>query len=97
MKIRFTSSGGFAGLIRGVDIDTDDLPSKERARLHRMVAALEAASVERSRSARDLGAYELEIHADEGSRTFAFDDSNVPSGAQPLVDYLQARSQPRKL
>jgi hypothetical protein len=96
MKIRYREAGGFAGLFRGVDIDTGDLPEEEAQRIDVLVDRAELGKV-RVRGpvvARDLMGYEIEIEDEKGRTSLRFDDASIPPTAEELLAYLQARARP---
>lgn len=93
MKIEFTVSGGFAGLVKGCRIDTALLAAAEREKLEALVHASGLKeSLERfSEDARDQKQYDLTIDHDGGCVRLTCDDGCVPNPAQPLVAYLKGR------
>lgn len=97
MKVTFQQSGGFAGLLRGCELDTAELPAAEAAKLRAMVEAsgLRAGRIAPPPGARDLVGYEIRIETGDGALTAAFDEATVPAGAEPLLAYLRERSGPR--
>jgi hypothetical protein len=96
MKVVFRQSGGYAGLIRGVELDTDDLPTEEAAELHSLVKQSDLQSAREGNESewRDQQTYEISVETDEGVYDVAFDDSNIPAGAAPLLGFLKRRSKP---
>lgn len=90
-KIRFRVSGGFAGLVRGAEIDASELSSSERSAL---VKAVKNASTAAASDARDLQTYELEIIGDGTTHRLAFDEMHEPAGLDGLVQRLSARARP---
>jgi emfourin len=100
MRVVFRQSGGFAGLILGTELNTNDLPPEEAATLRSLVQQgnLQSPIGETASRARDLRTYEIIVEPDEGdSYHVAFDDSNVPRGVGPLLDMLRERARPRPL
>ena len=97
MKVTFRQSGGFAGLVRGCDLDTDDLPAAEAAQLEGLVerSRLRAGKAAPHPTARDLIAYEIKVETADGEVAAAFDDASVPAGAEELVRYLQKQAGPQ--
>ena len=100
MKLRFSQSGGFAGLLLGCDLDTDKLSPGEAAELIRLVegAELEKPGPARSSRGRDLVNYEIVVEA-EGKRMRAvFDDMSVPKSVEALLEFLShhAKAMPVK-
>ncbi|MFN9369549.1 MAG: protealysin inhibitor emfourin [Planctomycetia bacterium] len=96
MRITFTQSGGFAGLVRHVHLDAATLDAAERREVERLVAARGLTeSWERfAGAARDLKQYEIVIDSDAATRRICCDDRCLPEPARPLVQYLAARTRP---
>jgi hypothetical protein len=96
MKIRYREAGGFAGLSRGIDIDTGALPEEEARRIDVLVARIEQGSAHAvgPTTARDLTGYEIVIEDEKGRTALRFDDASIPPNAERLLDYLQARARP---
>ena len=68
MRITFTQTGGFAGVVRGCRIDAAGLPAGDRRALEALVAAsgLDASFERFAAAARDLRQYEIRIDRGEG-------------------------------
>ena len=99
MKVRFEQSGGYAGLLKGCEIDTATLPPEKAKELEQLVNAsgISASGEFLSISSRDLYQYEITIE-DGGSKTSViFDDESVPQSAKPLIGYLKKCSKPKAL
>ncbi len=96
MKITFRQSGGYAGLIRGCELDTDALPDEEVARLRSLVqqSGILQAQSNPTPNAFDLCNYELTIETNEGIHQISCDDLSLPEEAVPLVEYLQEQARP---
>jgi len=96
MRIRYREAGGFAGLARGVEIDTAALPPAEARRIEGLVARAGLTSGERRgpEGARDLVGYEIAIETEAGRTVVSFDDATVPAEAEALLEYLQQRARP---
>jgi hypothetical protein len=96
MRITFTQSGGFAGLVRHVRLDTAALDAAERREVEQLVAASTlTASWERfAAAARDLKQYEIVIECDGDAIRVCCDDRCLPESARPLVRFLADRSRP---
>lgn len=87
-------------MIRGVELDTDNLPPEEAAELHSLVQQSDLQSTTtggNESSWRDLQEYEISVETGQGVYDVAFDDSNIPAGAAPLLDFLKRRSESRPL
>jgi hypothetical protein len=99
MKIKFTQSGGFAGLVRGCELSAADLSSRDRQELERLCAA---AKLDRVKPTPAKGAdrqyYEVTIEQGDGAIVDAkFDDSALTDAMVPLITFLRARSKPMPL
>ncbi|MFM7107518.1 MAG: protealysin inhibitor emfourin [Planctomycetaceae bacterium] len=96
MRITFTQSGGFAGLLKHCSLDAGSLAADERREIESLVRASGLTeSWERfAAAARDLKHYEIEIDRDGGSVRVCCDDRCLPVAARPLVAFLAARSTP---
>ena len=98
MKIRFRQSGGFAGLIRGADIDTAALPAPEAAALERLIAAARLASA-KGTAARgaDRQQYEITVEREGTPKVETrFGDGELSDERAALVAFLRARAKPIK-
>ncbi len=99
MKIRYREAGGFAGISRGVDVDTATLPEDEA---HRFVALVEGAGLESFQGegppeARDLKGYEIVVEREESRTVIRFDDATIPEAVEALLAWLQGRARPLPL
>ena len=96
MKVRFTQSGGFAGLVKGCEVDTTTLSPQNAKELEQLVkaAAISGSGEFLSRSGRDLQQYEITIEDGNRKASVIFDDQSVPQSVKPLVGYLKKCSKP---
>ncbi len=96
MKISFRESGGFAGLIRGCEIDTKQLSNQEAAQLESLVthSGIFQHQGKATPNARDVFNYEVVVETDKETHRASFNDMNLPESAIPLLEYLQARAEP---
>ena len=96
MRITFTQSGGFAGLIRHCALDAADLPADERGRLEELVrkSGLTGSWEKFAAAARDLRQYELVIDRDAAPVRVCCDERCLPEAARPLVGFLMERARP---
>jgi hypothetical protein len=94
MKVRFRQTGGFGGLVLGCDLDTSTLPPAEAQELTRLIkqANLEKIHAKPSQKARDLQNYEIAVESDEITAKASFDDMNVDSNLEPLLEFLRRRA-----
>ncbi|NER24227.1 MAG: hypothetical protein F6J86_12900 [Symploca sp. SIO1B1] len=99
MKITFRQSGGFAGLVRGCDLDTDSLNSNEAEQLETLVQQSKIMQTQSSSTpqANDLRSYQFLIEAPVGKYQVSFDDMSLPEDVRPLLKYLQNRAKPQSL
>lgn len=100
MKVSFRQSGGFAGLAKGCDLDTQEMPAHEAAALESLVeqSRLPDSMNEHAPQARDIVHYLITIDTSGHTRRVAVDDRAVPDSARPLLRFLQqcAKPQPRR-
>ncbi len=96
MRVTFRESGGFAGLVRGCDLDTEKMPPGEAVKLRALVEKcdLNQGGV-LAESARDALVYEVTVESGGTRRKLLFDDLSIPPSAGPLVEYLVERSTPQ--
>ena len=99
MKMNFVQSGGFLGMVKGCEIDTETLPADEAKKLEGLVQAsgISASSELVSDSGRDLQQYEISIEEGASKISAVFDDETLPQSAKPLVGYLRKRARPKSL
>jgi len=95
--VRFTQSGGFAGLINGCEIDTTTLSPQNAIELEQLVkaAAISGSGEFLSRSGRDLQQYEITIEDGTRKTSVIFDDQTVPQSAKPLIGYMKKCAKPK--
>jgi hypothetical protein len=99
MKVIFQQSGGFAGLIRGCELNTDDLPAAEAKELQSLVKQSRLKNVKGGPTpgARDLMVYEIIVETGDEVQRVSFDELSVPERVEPLIDFLQGRAKPQRL
>ena len=97
MRVSFRQSGGFAGLIRGCELETAAMPSEEADRLSTLVRrCLEGeAPAENEGDSRDEMSYEIVIEEEGLPLRLAFSDRGVPPSTRPLLEFLRGRSAPQ--
>lgn len=90
-RIKFTSSGGIAGQIRGCEIPSEELPAKAAGSLSRLLKAKSAPKP--TPEARDAMQYDLEIVEDDGTRrNLSFGEAALPAAAEPLIEFLNSKA-----
>jgi hypothetical protein len=96
MKVRFGQSGGYAGLLKGCEIDTAHLPLEQAQELLKLVkaSAISASGEFLSNSSRDLHQYEITIEEGGAKKAVIFDDESLPAAAKPLVGFLKKCAKP---
>ena len=99
MKIRFDQSGGYAGLLRGCEIDSTDLSPEKGEELEQLVkaSAISTSGEHLSQSSRDLHQYEITIEDGDSKTSVVFDDETLPQSAKPLIGYLKKCAKPQGL
>jgi hypothetical protein len=99
MKVKFVQSGGFAGTVKGCQLDTAALAPDAAQELQRLIQAsgICASGTLLSEKGRDLQHYEMII--DDGIRKteLVFDDSTVPQAAKALLGFLKKHARPTTL
>jgi len=98
MKIRFMQSGGFVGISKGCEFDTDSLPEDAAKELKRLVkqSGIQKSGEFLSEKGRDLQQYEIAIEG-ENAASVTFDDSTIPEPAKPLLGFLKKQARPTPL
>ncbi len=94
MFIRYTQTGGFAGLTKSLEIDTVDLPPSEAADVYKLVdeSHWRELPLQSGRSFTDAQYYSVELRDDKDTRSFAFTDGSVPESFQGLLGWLRDHS-----
>ena len=94
MKITFRQSGGYAGLTKGGEIDTELLSSDEVQELKSLVVQsgiLETQS-KQSPNVADAFNYLIIIETRKRTHQVSFDELSLPKEVIPLIDFLENRS-----
>jgi hypothetical protein len=98
MKLRFVQSGGYAGLLRECEIDTQRLTAPEARRVADLVRASGIPEtgeyVHVKPEARDLRTYSVTIEGDGYRVQAVYDELSIPADARPLLAYLVEHAQP---
>jgi hypothetical protein len=99
MIVRFDQSGGYAGLLKGCEIDTTALPPEKAKEIEQLVkaSAISASGEFLSDSSCDLHQYEITIEDGAKKTSVIFDDESIPQSARPLIGYLKKWSKPKAL
>ena len=93
MKINFERSGGFAGMLTTVSVDTSSLPSEQAAKLQNMVEDANFFSLSSApppkRGPADYFNYRITVEAEDGRKhTVECTDIAMQSSIKPLIDFL---------
>jgi hypothetical protein len=95
VRVIFKQTGGFAGLARGCELDVDQLPAEEAARIRALVGQLPSAEpAPPPAQARDLAHCEITVEEGGTSRHFTATDVTVPDPVRPLIQLLQKHARP---
>ena len=99
MRVSFRQSGGFAGLVRGCELETAAMPAGDADLLSSLVkGCLDGeAPAEDEGEARDEIFYEIVIEGEGIPRRLAFTDRGVPPSTRPLLEFLSERSAPQSI
>jgi hypothetical protein len=98
MKVRFRQSGGFAGLVRGCELSSDELAPADGAELVRLVQAAGLAGIVASPSGgADRQGYEIAVEGNGAPKgEYRLTDSDLTDEIAALVAFLRARSKPQR-
>ena len=106
LKIRYQRSGGFAGLLRGGEIDTTALAPAASRLVMRLVntalfAGVKPGAKSKTRGVVDARVHDFEIEIDGETFRWSFDDRfesrvefSLPKALIPLVAVMAKRSKP---
>lgn len=93
-KIKFERSGGFAGIRLAAELELDDLPEDQRARLLDLLddVDLDDLSEKRfhSRPLPDEFTYTITVLAKGKEYQLAGGESALPASLQPLIEFLES-------
>jgi hypothetical protein len=95
MKIKFRQTGGFAGLTKAVEIDTEQIPPNAAEVLKLMVdrASFFEVSAPPPQALPDREQYTLSIESQGRSHQLQLGASNLPAQLKELIDYLAKQAQ----
>ncbi len=95
MRVEFRQSGGFAGLVRGCELDSAELPPEAQRALERVVREARAISAPRPGRLADALAYELRCVRDGAELRVRFDEVSLSPAQQAVVESLTPYLRPR--
>jgi hypothetical protein len=100
MRLKFLQTGGFAGLVRGCELDTRNMEPHEAERLRQLVresGVQQVAGKQPAGSKPDARTYEFSFEEDEGPRGKAvLTDSDLTDKASALIQFLRPHCRPTK-
>ncbi len=96
MRVRFRQTGGVAGLVKGCELDTEELAPDEADELHTLVekSGIRASSETRHPGARDAQCYEIDVARDDARHRVLVDDLTVTPALASLIAFLVKRARP---
>src|SRR5262245_29798135 len=98
MKVKFIQSGGFAGTVKGCELDAKSLPADAIEQLQDLMDDSGAGSASASsETSRDLHQYEITVQDGRRSASLTFDDGTVPEAVKPLLSFLKKAARPQPL
>jgi hypothetical protein len=97
-QVRLTQSGGLAGLDMVAQVDVDELPPDQAARVREALAAADLPALAGQAPGPPQGAdrFQYDIAVTEGGRTqhVTVHEPGVPAELQPLIDVLRPLARP---
>jgi hypothetical protein len=97
VKLSYLHTGGIMGTRRSCELNVEELPAAERARILKMLdeSGLRSKSFPQKLSkANDAFQYEIEFQDAGATHTARFDDVTMPARVRPLVEYLREKAGP---
>ena len=108
IKITFEESGGYLGIARACELNTQQLPDEEADALQALVTGcdLEGLTAKRLRDrededasgsgsmgdARDVTVYNISVEVGGKRYDLSFHEMNIPEPIGPLLDFLRRRA-----
>ena len=96
MKVQFVQSGGFAGAVKGCELDTEALAPDAARELEQLVrkSGITKSGESLSETGRDLHQYEITIKEGKRMTRVVVDDATIPPPAKPLLGFLKKHARP---
>ncbi len=92
IRVRFTRSGGFAGIPVTASCESDSLTPEDEDELRRLIESAGffqlPATVTSSAAGADRFAYRLTIEVDGQEHTVEMEEAAVPPESRPLLEWL---------
>lgn len=94
MRVSFRQTGGFAGLAKAVEIDTETLDPGERERVESLVERSGVFDLPEPPGigSPDRESYAIRVESGARSRTLHVSAGALPEELKPLVRFLQGRA-----
>ncbi len=94
MKILYRQTGGFAGLVKSLRLDFDELSADDRELVHSLLEGAHFFDLPEpvARAMPDEEQYAITVDEQYRSRTFIVNKSAVPEDLRPLIRYLAKRA-----
>jgi hypothetical protein len=97
VRVEFRQSGGFAGLVRGCELDSADLPPDTQRALERVLREGAAPPAATPPPLADALAYELRCLRGGDELRLRFDERSLSPAQRAVVDALTPLLRPRPL
>ena len=94
MKIKFVQTGGFAGLTKEAEVDTDAISADEKSVLHKAIEDSDFFNIQTQDSEPMPDAEQVYITVEEEGKSHmvSFNVMNLPDNLKPLVDDLKKQA-----
>ena len=94
--INYQQSGGFAGISRSIEIDSDTLDAEEQVRLEQLINDADFFELEvdslKTNGLPDEYQYVIVIEKEGKKRSISVRDSLMPDKLRPLINYLSRKT-----
>ncbi len=98
MKIKFQQSGGFAGLVKSVEVDRNALSDEEFGALKSLVEQAKFFDLPEpgSQTMPDMEQYSISVEAEGRTREMHLSRSTVPKELKPLIKHMAKKAKYEK-
>lgn len=98
MKIKFQQSGGFAGLVKSVEVDCNGLSDEEFGVLKSLVEQAKFFDLPEpdSQTMPDMEQYSISVEAEGRTREMHLSRSTVPKELKPLIKHMAKKAKYEK-
>ncbi len=96
MRLKFVQSGGYAGLIKGCEIDTSTLKGSTVSSLHFLINIIRTNKKMNDIRSDIVDQFNYELEIVEGKKIFQItcNEESLPKELEPLITYLKKKSKP---